>query len=531
MKIRLVIVVFIALCALPTLAQSPPTGPAPGAASGDRLADLAVRLQALEQQTKDRSELFHQLNQFFWLITALAGVGSVMTFLALFRDSFSKRDRAQARNDVRFIQEIGKHTEEAAKAQIENLTHVSGLIKFVHDAFSLQAEQKTMLDNLRKEQEEGFKSQIALLKDALDADKRREEERNTDARSKYAAVKAAMSTFERIQALEWPTVPSFVLNIAENARLRMENIDRPLLKNLIAEQPTLHASLLQRMGVAAYYDSYQIQTALDLLREAEELFNANSDDPGSRKARAYTQHFLAIIEKNWCQTGDTVNANLTRAATRLRSAVAILSDDPDHFLTPVTLAEVLSYGPSDGWDEACKLLDDRIGLVKQKGSTTLDRNQRALYARALLLRGNIAFRRRSAQEEMVQSYMEAAANDNPYGLLSVASVSRETKSADLWREGLESLEKSGALGKQEVTQRVTAIAWAILACDKLGEHERVASLSIDLSRSGADKTIAGLDPVYFSPLQKTVVRFRHLLKDLQGIKPVEPLIARSGREG
>jgi hypothetical protein len=86
--------------------------------------------------------------------------------------------------------------------------------------------------------------------------------------------------------------------------------------------------------------------------------------------------------------------------------------------------------------------------------------------------------------------------------------------AELWKRGFDALNQSTVLRKQETTQRVTAIAWAILAANRLGERDREALYREEFGRSGADQTIAGRFPLYFSPFTMKVVPFENLETDL-----------------
>jgi hypothetical protein len=500
-------------------------------------ADLERRLATLEAQLRDRHELFKELNQFFWLVTAMGTLGSILAFLALFRDSFAKRERALAKHDVQFTTAAAQYSDRAALAQIQNLENVSGLIRFVHDAFEIQGKQKEALENLRTQQEANFAAQIDKLTKALNAETQRETERTRDANAKYLQVVGMMETFERTQALEWPTLPPHLLRLADHARVALQNIPRDLLDVIVAGRTNEHASMLQRLGVAAYYDFYQIGIALELLGEAERLFEVTPDLAFS-KARAYTQHFLAIIEKNWCLKGDSIGASLDRSAGRLREAVAILGKDEDHFLTPVTLAEVLSYRGDNAWEEADEHLRAVCTRAAVKGLPKLDANQVSLYVRALLLQGNIEFRRSAARTTAAPplaartKYEEASAvrregsnsKANPFSLLSIARtmeppdtpVSVEAgDNRDAWRRGLDALNRSEAIRKHEMTQRVTAIAWGILAASRLGDRAEELRYRDEFAASGADKNIAGRFPLCFSPFGMTIVPYEELKKDLQ----------------
>ena len=272
-----------------------------------------------------------------------------------------------------------------------------------------------------------------------------------------------------------------------------------------------------------------------ILAEAERLFEKAPTAMFS-KVRAYTQHFIAIIEKNWRITGDSIASNLDRAAKRLRDAVNILGSDPDHFLTPVTLAEVLSYCGEKAWPEAEEYLEAVVKKAQRKGLKNLDKNQTALYTRALLLRGNIEFCRAatkvpSGAAPLAREQYETAANTgakNPYALLSQAlatelgatpeASARAEETAVLWKDGLKSLIESGALRKRETTQRVTGIAWAIVAANRSGEHGEEARYREEFTRSGANKNIGDRSPLYFSPFKMTVVNFQDLERDLDGLR-------------
>lgn len=521
----------------PTLEAPALTRPAASPPSPE-LDEIRRKLEAVELQLKDRNELFTQLDKFFWLVTALSGVGALLTIWTIFRETFGKRERTLARNEMKHSEEMGKHAEKAALAHVSTLENFSGLIQFVHDAFDLQNKQKEALDKLRDQQESDFNTAVKKLRDefvplheAVKAASQREENRKQEATAKYAHVVGLMTTFEGTQALEWPTQQSFVFKMADTARIEMAAIPPDLLKELIASRPNEHAAMLQRMGVAAYYDEYQIDTAMTFLGDAERLFEVSHDDGKFNKVRAYTQHFLALIEKNWCLEGNGVGPNLADAANRLRKAVEILGSDPDHFLTPVTLAEVLSYCDGEhAWKEACSHLDAIIAKHNQ-ATAPLNKNQIALYTRALLLRGNIELRRAIAKgtfksNPVARKWYKRAADTtarNPYALLSLARslepfpLPNASSNKDDWQEGLDALIKSDALVKPEMTQRVTAIVWAIIAASRINDDGKVTQFRGELIKCGANRTFAGRIPLFFSPFNMTVMSFDDLSKSLENL--------------
>ena len=115
------------------------------------------------------------------------------------------------------------------------------------DAFKIQEQPKQALENLRTQQEANFAAQIDKLTKALNADTLRETERTRDANAKYSQVVGMMETFERTQALEWPTLPLHLLRLADHARVALPNIPRDLLDGIVAGRTNEHASTLQRL--------------------------------------------------------------------------------------------------------------------------------------------------------------------------------------------------------------------------------------------------------------------------------------------
>ena len=93
---------------------------------------------------------------------------------------------------------------------------------------SRSRQPKQALENLRTQQEANFAAQIDKLTKALNADTLRETERTRDANAKYSQGVGMMETFERTQALEWPTLPLHLLRLADHARVALPNIPRDL---------------------------------------------------------------------------------------------------------------------------------------------------------------------------------------------------------------------------------------------------------------------------------------------------------------
>ncbi|HEY3915965.1 MAG TPA: hypothetical protein VGN61_15865, partial [Verrucomicrobiae bacterium] len=87
-----------------------------------------------------------------------------------------------------------------------------------------------------------------------------------------------------------------------------------------------------------------------------------------------------------------------------------------------------------------------------------------------------------------------------------------------WERGLMVLEQpKGALQKQELTNKVTALAWAVLAARALNSDEKAVRYGQELDKIGAsirEVCHPPRKPLFFSPVSKTLVDFARLKKEI-----------------
>lgn len=185
------------------------------------------------------------------------------------------------------------------------------------------------------------------------------------------------------------------------------------------------------------------------------------------------------------------------------------------FLTPLTLAEVLSYTERERHlaQEKLEVLIKEFGLVQN-----LDGNQQALQQRAYLILGNLEFLDRRYDEARGRYDDVLKINEhNAYAILSkaqVAAINNPENKIGLYQQGLTALEKTGAINKHEITGRVLALAWAIIAAHEIGDH-REEKYWNEFEKDSKDiRKVADREPMFFCPIAKTLVKFEELRKTL-----------------
>ena len=147
--------------------------------------------------------------------------------------------------------------------------------------------------------------------------------------------------------------------------------------------------------------------------------------------------------------------HLDEAKAHLERAWGLHKGDGKQFLIPVTLAEVLSYRDNDR-AEAGQLFQDLVSRLS--ALTGLDTNQRALFTRCDLLRGNLAVRDNNPDEAQ-RAYHTAKTRDpsNPFVELSLLLCKEKLTPAraEEWALALNLLLSSGVMEKKETISRVS----------------------------------------------------------------------------
>ena len=389
-------------------------------------------------------------------------------------------------------------------SQLDSIGKVGSVIGLVEKVFNVQLEHQTGTVQLQQD--------IDKLKDVL-------ANLDTHYETQYAAARQLILTFDRKTRMDWPRLNQSEQDLAAKARIIFDSIPESLLKRKDAETPSDLAQVYQLLGASALYAN-DIESAERKLERAYEIYS-RLQSKGSRTTNhphAACCYFLALIEKNWKSNGLETEENLSKAKRYLEEARALLEDAVDEFLVPVTLAEVSSYSESNRL-AASKMLDrtiEELCSIPKRNP-----NQESLLQRAYLLRGNLDFLD-GFPDKALERYAKASKMNpnNPYAMLSTAQTeslkAMKGDSQSHYRDGLRLLKESKALEKQELSGRVLALAWAIIAAHELGdqseEHERWKELEVvgDTARE-----VNKRKPLFFSPVAKTIVTFGELKQTLQ----------------
>jgi len=274
-----------------------------------------------------------------------------------------------------------------------------------------------------------------------------------------------------------------------------------------------YAQVVFLLGVGAYYTD-DIGGASKYLVESLSIFGSDEPPDQYLLARAFCSHFLGILHKNWRDEKIAFETNLLAAQRHFQDAAERLKGRSGDFLTPITLAETLTYAEHT-LDAACVAIED---IVRRLGQTKdLNENQSTLYGRAFLIRGNIDFMRgktSGAHAFYDQSFIKTA---SVFAKLSMAQTVEDnlSKRLDMFREGLGKLEASaGPLNRREASGRMTARAWALIAAREIGDGEKQAHYERLLRDSSSEaRHAAGREPLFFCPATKALVGFEKLLEN------------------
>jgi|ERR1022692_1200964 tetratricopeptide (TPR) repeat protein len=521
--------VLFLLTAASAVAQSPPPSKPVAQASSpvvsvnvpsveQRLAVLEERLNttlALKeekiQDIKDRIETIYKLAAF------LVAVLTVIFVVFSIRDTFLRsRERERQRSIDEVVKEmmtlqnkalgqqvsIGAMQVKAAESkpdQFGPVQNVSGVIEAV---------QKTLAFRLEQEQE---------VANAIKEIKEIKTERERTRKLKVDSALAIQDQFKKMSRLQFTTLTP------EQHKRAVKLVELVAdLRDTLKEQPFgVAGNLLYTCGVISYYDDI-IESRL-LLDQAAEVRAADHEaelktNEDYRIRFAFIHYFRSLIHKNWGQLAD--------ALYEIDQSAKLLEDRQGEFLSPVTKAEILSYGVGDEprcRSEVNKLLtrlhEVEVSLTSQgKG---LDANQLRLRNRMLLLLGNTYFVLGDFAGAL-DRYSKAVVN-NPadyYALASVAQCQQaqgDSAATGSFNRCLNAIERSGDFGRkrERSTRAVIAViaATAARGCDDQVRYEKYVNEARDMLSGNLD--VDGMSPNFFSPATKRLVGARELLSQVE----------------
>jgi tetratricopeptide (TPR) repeat protein len=401
---------------------------------------------------------------------------------------------------------LGGYQSKILNEQISTMANLGEVINLVQRVFNLQIEKEEDQKKRRKD--------FNLMREILD-------QVNDHFKNQYNEVNKCMQTFLKHSRMQWTLLTNMEIDLARRARTTIDSIPNYILKR-IGEASESHYSLgrnYQLLGVSAFYDN-EIDIAERYLEKAKELLD-DTTPPEFHFNRAFCHHFLGAIDKSWLHEECSLEANLIKSRDNLQIACDLLANNEDEFLTPLTLVEVLSY-QENGREKAQEQLDmllQKLNLLKREDN--LNSNQSNLLVRAYLIRGNIEFLK-SNNKGAIKYYDEAIKHkkNNHFAILSKALCipkNQKSERMDYFRHGLELLESGGALEKNEIVTRLTAVAWGIIAGRELNNDDKIKKYLQNIEAGKrVIRPVAKRTPIFFSPLTKKLMTKENFFESLMG---------------
>lgn len=498
----------------------------------DRLSTLEQKLDILNNRID--SELKASNTRFdgamrsterdFYILIAVGALGSLFSggfvILSWARDlkNYGQERNFQARRVLRVEQQqkaaSQRETQLSDKflarydamlsSQLDSIGKIGNVINLVNQVFDVQLKHQTGTVELQKE--------IDKLKGVLQNLDRHYE-------TQYSAARQLILTFERKTRMDWPRLTKAEQDLAANARIIFNFVPESLIKQKDEETPSDLAQVYQFLGASAFYAN-DVEAAEKMLQKAYLVYSRlqGKGSTATKAPHAACCYFLALIEKNWLSNGRDIEENLAEAKRYLEEAVDLLNDKFGEFLNPLTLAEVLSYSQANRLS-ARRILDETLETLN--GIPKRDPNQESLLQRAYLLRGNLDFLD-GLYDPAYKCYEEAYSRNvnNPYALFSMAQIKSlkglRQESHHYYQEGLDKLKQSKALEKQELSGRVLALVWAIIASHELEDRSQEDLYWNEMAIVGESAgEVNKRKPLLFSPATKTIDTFEHLKQTLQ----------------
>jgi tetratricopeptide (TPR) repeat protein len=392
-----------------------------------------------------------------------------------------------------------KRSEEVLSKQIDGMVKLGGVIELVKRTFEMQLTRVGDVDTLSRRVERAL-GQISVLTDHF--------------RRQYDLVCNLMMGFKGHSRIAWTRLTPQEEVAATRALTTFETIPESVVESILTEDGGKNryrmAFIYQLLGVSAYYTN-DVDAAMRNLEKALKIYGEQDAPAEYLFSQAFCSHFLGVAEKNWCHLDRPPEANLSSAKKHLEDAARRLSTKEGEFLTPITLAEVLSYSEQNR--AAAKAELDKI-ISRFESLKERDENQKALFARACLLRGDIEYLNKDLLSAC--EWYQRSSQINPQSAYAVLSLAQSTPSSDGrssdFKRGLELLEGStGPLSKRETSVRLTAVAWAIIAAHDIGDtakRERYLR-ELDAAKSSV-RPVGGRALLFFCPITKTQVMLQQL---------------------
>ncbi len=415
--------------------------------------------------------------------------------------------KSRALNVEQRQEESAAKSAEIMSAQIDGITKLAGVIDLVDKTFTMQHAREDDVTNLVQSLKETNKTLSSF---------------RAHYESQFRYVLDLILPFQKHSRMNWTHLTSQEEALVTKALTTFHTIPPFVIQGSLDENEGKNRYQLAQMyyllGVGAFYTE-DIDGAAKYLEGGLRIYGEKDAPPEYLFPQAFCSHFLGLVEKNWRALSRPLEANLLSAKNHLKAAARRLETRTTEFLTPVTLAEVLSYSEQTQ-EEALGALDNiivRLGRLKDAGA--LDPNQRSLLGRAFLIRGNVDFVRRN--KEAAHGYYKQSfdSTGNVFARLSMAQTleSDPLKRREMFKHGLTMLEGTASpLARRETSGRLTALAWAIIATREVANEEQQNKYTALFEGAGANvRSVGGREPLFFCPMTKTLVNFDGLRANSQ----------------
>ena len=453
-----------------------------------------LRFEAMATSTE------RSFNIIIWVSAIIGVTGTILGIVVLVINWMREQEHRKVyENERKFYEErlikSDKLEQKTMENEFANIEKINNVIKLIEHVYSKQEEREETLGKIEDE----LRGMGKVLSGFTGHFK-----------EQYKEATRLILTFKDYSRLKWTNLNLSEVSIANRARTIFETLPTIEIKENEDKKPFEHARNLQLLGVSAYYAN-DIEYAIKYLEKAKALF-ANDFSDEYLYSCAFSLHFLGIIDKNWKREGVDIGTSLSSAVENLGKANYLLKNETEEFLTPLTYAEVCSYLDSYR-EESETRLKELINTFEGK-KESLNENQKALLTRAYLIRGNLDYLNKDYSLALEWYDKAILYSDNHFAYLSKALVTKDHKERNnLFFDGLDRLENSGALNKTELTVRLTSIAWAIIASSEINDDKKISKYTKDLHDSGQNiRTVAHRQPLFFSPLEKLPVEYGVLEK-------------------
>ncbi|HEY1757740.1 MAG TPA: hypothetical protein VGG72_20380 [Bryobacteraceae bacterium] len=427
--------------------------------------------------------------------------------LDLWRDR-SQREDSTTKQQLELGDSVLSHSGDLLTKQIESITKLGDVIGLVEKTFNMQFTRVSDVDKLVTRLGETDAVISSFTKHF---------------REQYKHVSDLMLTFNSHSRMDWTRLTEHEATLASRALTIFDTIPANVLEGILTEENGKHrydiAHLYQLLGVSAFYTN-DIDAATRYLERGLQIYGKEDAPTDYLFLQAFCSHYLGLVEKNWCHADRALDVNLSAARQHFEDAHRRLKNKEGEFLTPVTLAEVLSYSDQT-WRDAHNELDNIVDRFEKRRTAKqgIDESQNALYGRALLLKGNIFYQQNDNKQAAIW-FSRAKDHDpkNPYALLSLAQATaaddQDTSNAG-FATGLAQLLESGALHKREHSSRLIAVAWAAIAARIADDINAANRFVTEIEQAAAAvRPVGGRAPLFFCPITKKLVQFAQLKKNI-----------------